>query len=266
MAKKKKNISENKDLVPVERMNRRLWITVFGIAAFLVFMYLSKVFIPSRASMYDLGPIEMNGETYLVASWKWDKSTNTMEIIYAIEGKYSMPEDVSSRMGVRTNSGETRHDGKVIYQTDKTIVIAYSGISDSGTEFEVRLTVDNNEPHFFNNKNMIEIVDEIPQKTEQEYLKISRETVLNYYQAQIEAVMLKIAENEDTITNKKAEIQSYKENTSYKTQAQLKEIDSSIQRLEGEIAEIENTNLLLQNEIAEFQERIENLRKEIDAI
>ena len=262
--KKKKNVSDNKDLAPVETLNQRLWFVVFGIAAFFVIMYMSKMFMPSRASRFDFGPIESNGETYLVASWQWDKNNGVMEIVYAMEGRYILTDDVSSRMAVKSNAGESRHDGEIVYQSENTIVMDYNGIKTNGTEFEVRLTVDINEPHFFNNKNEIEIVDEITAKSDAEYQKISRTAILNNYLKEIETKQEKIKNNEDEIAAKEEEIRSYKENAVNKTQAQLQEIDASIKKLETDITAINDTNRKLQEEITEYEERVENLRKEID--
>ena len=66
MAKKKKKISEDKDLVPVEIQNRKLWAAFIGIAVFIVIMFSSKTFMPSGSSKLDLGPITANGEMYIV--------------------------------------------------------------------------------------------------------------------------------------------------------------------------------------------------------
>ena len=264
--KKKKKASDDKDLVPVETMNRKLWLVVFGIAVFFTFMYISKLIMPSRASKLEFGPISDTGGTFMVSSWVWNKNSKTMEIVYSIEGRYTLSDNISSRIGVKTNSGDKRHDGQLVYASEDTVVMRYENIESNGTEFEVRLTVGSSEPHFFNNKNEIEIVETLTDRSEIEYRIMSRTTVLNYYENLIESKNEEIRNNEELIADKENDIESLKSNTEYKTQTQLDSIESSIKRLNTDIESIQGTIMQLQKEIDEYEERAENLRKEISEI
>ena len=266
MAKKKRTDSEGKGKAPTETMNRQLWTIIIGIAAFFTLMYSSKMIFPSRASKLDMGPIIENDDIFIVSSWVWDKRSKTMEIIYAIDGVYSIADNISSRIGITTNSGEIRHDGNLVYASEDTVVMRYNAIESNGTEFEVRLTVGNSSPHFFNNKNDISMIDELTDRSGSEYRILSLTTILNYYQCEIDNRNEEIKQNEEIIAQKEGDIESLKQNTANKTQSQIVSIENDIKNLNNEINNIQQSINQLFTEIEEFEERAENLRKEIGEI
>ena len=263
---KGKKQTDEKDRVPVETMNNSLWTFAIVIVIFFGFMYSSKRFMPSGSGKYNMEPQTSAGETFIVESWTWDKNKTTMQIVYVLYGKYQEPKEVSSRIGAHTNSGESRVSGQVVYASEDTIVVNYPGVQDKASAYDVRLTVDDAIVYFSKAKKDIEILEDISLKTADDYRRISLTRFIEYYQQYIDQDKAKIEANNASILEYQESIQSLKDHTSNKTEAQLQQIETEIRQYETSISKLNAEITSLEGEITEYEDRINNLRKEIDAI
>ena len=264
--KSKKKQKEQKDHAPVQNASRRLWIYMFVVVIFYSLMFTSKYYIPPKSYAYNIGPEKFGDQSYLVTGWRWAQDSRKMEVVVSVDNVYIEPEEISVSLAMTSNRKETTVHGDVVIKRNDLIVILFDGVEKEYSEFRIHMYFPKNDIQFANNINQVELVEEITEKTETEYLIDAKQGMAAYYQSVIEEAEAQIAENETQIEEYNLEISRIREREAYMTEAQLSSAAGQIKTQEYSIERLRSDIEKTKEEIEEYKLRIENLNKEIENI
>ena len=154
-----------------------------------------------------------------------------------------------------------------VYEEDSLTIIRIKNVPERFKEisFRIKLTQDAEEMlKYFTNKKVVNRVEEIKDRSQQQYL-IDREGMnIADCEAKIETNKEAIVDQEKKITNANESINRLLESKKYQTEEDQLNTDAMIQQLENDIVAYQETVASLDAEIVEYEVKIEEYNKKIE--
>ena len=203
---------------------------------------------------------------FKMVEWVYSENQKMMEIMIEVLN-LSLDGVDKYNIGIVLKDGTTLKTEQVVATPTLLVIRAYNVPSDF-TDISFRLKVDKPDSakdlRFYNNNVAIERVNEISDKSIDEYYDLKRRQEISEYQNAIEQLTIQIQEIDEKIQNSFNLIDTL--NNKKKEQVVQKDIqktDELIKNAENGIITFENQKKVLENEIAENQQRIEAAQSKI---
>ena len=202
----------------------------------------------------------LNEHYMTIESWIYDPVSKKMEVVFDIENKSYDGKDNYLCSAISRKYNNISAD--VVVNTRDILVIHLSDIPKNFGEISLRIYYDEQteiEPlKVYTNEDVVEITDSISEKTVNQYYIERNERLISKYSSENDEYMAEIELLNTKIENANISISDLQNQFGYKTEAEMKEIESKIIGIQSEIATYEKDVDMYNLMIEENNARIEN--------
>lgn len=243
-----------------------LLISLIVIVSGYFFLFFGNVIGKNNNRLFTEIGLENNlNEHYMtIESWIYDPVSKKMEVVFDIENKSYDGKDnyLCSAISRKYNN----ISAEVIVNTRDILVIHLSNVPKNFGEISLRIYYDEQteiEPlKVYTNEDVVEIADNISVKTTNQYYIERNERLISKYSIENENYIAEIDMLNTKIENATISISDLQNQFGYKTDAELKEIESKIISIQSEIATYEKDVNMYNLMIEENTNRITNCTME----
>lgn len=207
-----------------------------------------------------------NDRTIQIESWNYAATTHEMEIIFSVTNNKYVSDQIEYE--ILDKKYGYMDDVDIVCQNEELVVLHVSNINKNWQEISLRIKSSNPDVstmRLYTNKDSVNQVSEMPQKTEQEYIAEHMQFKIGLYNDQIEDYNQSIADNEKQIQQCQDDISDLQKEKTYQTEEEQQQTDSIISQAKSKISDLESENASMQSQIEELKNRIEKLQEKLQS-
>lgn len=256
--KKKKKVSYNR------RMYGIILFLVVGYTFFFStkFWYIDKSDLMTATAVNAIQTWE--GRDIQLISWDYSETQHEMQVQLSINNKAYDDINTYKVSALESESGKLEAD--VIIEKEDLYVINIMNVPKKWKQVLLTFGFEDGKSFckFTTNKFDISTVDKIENHTYEEYMIARFESLIDYYEAEIEDIKEDIAAQNTTIKNCNTDIEKYKEKEEFQTDIEKKETEKLIATANSKISSAQSKINEDNNNIQEYGERIKLAKKQMD--
>lgn len=212
--------------------------------------------------------VDYNSHFFTVESWSYSELQELMEVCIKVDnmsfdGNDTYYTDVKARKGKNLKT-------EVVANTRDLLVVHISNVPENFDEIGLRVFYDKETEKtplkLYMNQKDVTRVDSIEIKTVEMYYIERNNNIIESYQADIESNNNEIAALNVKIENAQIAISDLRDREQYKTDTEKAIIEQNIVSINAEISDYERQILIMESENSENNIRIENCKRENDAL
>ena len=209
-------------------------------------------------------PNNINEHYLTIDSWIYEPNSKKMEIVFNVDNKSYDGKDIYTCSAISRKRSNIQ--AEVIVNTRDILVVHLSNVMPNFGEVSLRISYDELtelEPlKVYTNQDDVEIVDGISEKTVYQFYIERNERLIEKYTEENKIYNNEIQALNEKIENANVSISDLQNQFGYKTDAQLKQIESDIMNIQTNIALYQKDIDTFQQKISENENRINNCLRE----